>query len=417
MKQEQISLEDFIAIGINHWKASVPIREKFSLTTEERRPFLSDAKDKGLTDVIILSTCNRTEILARCKNEEMLIDLLLKHTSGTREDFDRSGFVKKGEEAVKQLFRVSAGLDAQILGDLQIIKQVKEAYDLATEMKMVDSLLHRLMQFIFRAHKRSRNETDLATGAATTAYAAVKFAQQRLGSLSGKNIVLIGTGKIGKITCKNLISLGASKVTLVNRNLARAEALGDRFDLPTAKFEDIREIIEGSDLVIVATGAETPVITESHVRGMKGKKKVLLDLSVPRNIDPMVGDLPDIELVNMDMLSDTTDKAYKKRQKNIPLVEAIIEEELDGYKKWLDEQKIVPTIIALNNKMEKIRYAEIKRFQKRYPSQDITEVEILTRRIINKIVAHPIDHLKGNQETPDLADAIDSIFKLKSNRK
>ncbi|MEX2641294.1 MAG: glutamyl-tRNA reductase [Balneolales bacterium] len=418
MKNNSTFTNDFIAIGINHWKASVPVREKFSLTTEGKRPFLADARTSGLKDVIILSTCNRTEILARCESEEMLIDLLVKHTGGSRREFTDSGFVIKGEAAIRQFFRVSTGLDAQILGDLQIIRQVKEAYELALEMNMVDSLLHRLMQFVFRAHKRSRSETDLANGAATTAYAAVKFARQRLGSLAGKNIVLIGTGKIGKITCKNLLSLGAKEVTLINRNRESAESLGEQYDLPSAGFADISKHIAGADLVIVATGAETPVITKEHVAGLSGsRKKIMLDLSVPRNIDPEVDGLSNIELVNMDMLKDTTDEAYKKRKDNVPLVEAIIEEELTHYKKWLAEQKVVPTIRALNDKVEQIRLTEIARFQKRFDGEDITEIEQLTRRIINKIVAGPIDHLKDNHETTDLSEVINSIFKLNHNGK
>ncbi|MEX0774002.1 MAG: glutamyl-tRNA reductase [Balneolales bacterium] len=418
MKKESTFINDFIAIGINHWKASIPVREKFSLTYEEKRPFLADAKERGLKDVIILSTCNRTEILARCENEDMLIELMVSHTDGTIEDFKESGFVIKGEDAVRQFFRVSVGLDAQILGDLQIIKQVKEAYELAVEMGMVDSLLNRLMQFVFRAHKRSRSETDLASGAATTAYAAVKFARQRLGSLSGKNIVLVGTGKIGKVTCKNLIALGAREVTLINRNRERAEDLGERFDLPSDGLENIAEHIADADLVIVATGAENPVITKKHVMGLgENKKKVLLDLSVPRNIDPDIADISGIELVNMDMLNDTTDEAFQKRKENVPLVEAIIEEELQDYKKWLAEQKIVPTIVALNDKMEEIRKSEMARYQKRFAGEDVAEVERLTRRIINKIVAHPIDHLKENHETSGLIDAVNSMFRLNRNGK
>ncbi|MEX0778898.1 MAG: glutamyl-tRNA reductase [Balneolales bacterium] len=418
MKKEHNFINDFISIGINHWKASVPVREKFSLTFEEKRPFLADAKSCGLKDVIILSTCNRTEILARCESEDMLVELLVRHTNGSIKDFKESGFVIKGEDAVRQFFRVSVGLDAQILGDLQIIKQVKEAYELALEMDMVDSLLNRLMQFIFRAHKRSRSETDLATGAATTAYAAVKFARQRMGSLSGKKIVLVGTGKIGKVTCKNLVALGAREVTLINRNQDRAELLGERFDLPSDGLQNIAKHIAGADLVIVATGADKPVITKEHISEQaENKKKVLLDLSVPRNIDPEIAGYPGIELVNMDMLNDTTDEAFRKRKDNVPLVEAIIEEELQSYQKWLAEQKIVPTIVALNDKMEEIRKAEMTRYQKRAGGEDIADIEQLTRRIINKIVAHPIDHLKENHETTGLVDAINSIFRLSRNGK
>ncbi len=417
MKLTTPQIKEFSAVGINHWKADVAMRECFSLSSGQKKAFLEDAQIIGLRDVIIISTCNRTEIFARTTTPGILIELLVKHSDGMRDHFDEFGFVFEGEEAVRHLLRVAVGLDAQILGDLQIIKQVKEAYENTHELGMADTVLHRLMQFVLRTHKRSRTETDLASGAATTAYAAVQFARNRLASFRDKSILLVGTGKIGKITCKNLISMGARNVVLLNRNRQRAEHLGERFHLPVAGLENLNTELVQADLVIVATGADLPVIRREQLSELEGinRKVVMLDLSVPRNIDPALEDHPNVELVNMDQLNDTTDEAFKRRERNIPKVEAIIDQEIGNFKTWLSEQKVVPTIRALNEKLHDIRSREIEKFRSKLPESSLEDVDHLTRRIVNKIMAHSIDHLKENHEAPEeITRLVHSMFKLES---
>jgi glutamyl-tRNA reductase len=187
--------DQYIVIGVNHHRASVPVREMFSITGEGRLQLIRDAEIMGIPAVIVLSTCNRTEILARNIQPDTLIDLLIRHSRGSRELFDDNGFVMRGISAIRHFFRVSTGLEAQILGDLQIIRQVKEAYEISAEMDMVDRFTHRLMQAVFRTHKRSRNETSLGIGAATTAYAAVQLARRRMKSLPAKRFFLSGPEK------------------------------------------------------------------------------------------------------------------------------------------------------------------------------------------------------------------------------
>lgn len=417
MKAITPQINEFSAVGINHWKADVALRECFSISSDQKKAFLEDARIIGLRDLIIISTCNRTEIFARTDKPDVLIELLIKHSLGEREYFDRFGFVLSGEDAIRHLLRVAVGLDAQILGDLQIVKQVKEAYEYTHSLGMVDGIMHRLMQYVLRTHKRSRSETDLASGAATTAYAAVQFARKRLKSLHKRNILLVGTGKIGKITCKNLMSLGARNVTLLNRNRRRAETLGDRFQLPVIDLELLDSELVNADLVIVATGADRPVIGHDQLAGLKGtdRKVVMLDLSVPRNIDPDLENHPNVDLVNMDKLHDTTDEAYKRRERNVPKVEAIIEEEIANFITWLSEQKVVPTIRALNDKLHYIRSQEIEKFRTKFPESTLKDVDHLTRRIVNKIMAHSINHLKENHEAPDeITRLVHSMFKLES---
>lgn len=409
-------IEEFVAVGINHWNAPVEVRERFSFTNEKRDAFLDDAASYGLKDIVMLSTCNRTELFARTSQEGVLSRFLLNHVTGTPEEFEQYGFRLRGIQALEHFYRVAVGLDAQILGDLQIIKQVKEAYESANAKGLVDSLMHRLMQSVFRTHKRSRNETALASGAATVAYAAVQEAKLRFSSLVDKNIVLVGTGKIGKVTCKNLINLGARKVTLINRNVTRAEKLGNRFDLPVAGFDNLHKHISDADLVIVATGADLPVVRMEHVPPAdSGRKLVMLDLSVPRNIDPEIDRLSHVDLINMDMLNQTTDEAYRLREKSIPLVESIISQELQEYTTWLHQQKVVPTIVKLTNKFDDIRKAELERFKNKTGITDTEAIEMLTQRIVNKIAAHSIEHLRTrNGDSEDVARLIQEMFKLES---
>ncbi|HKJ31545.1 MAG TPA: glutamyl-tRNA reductase, partial [Balneolales bacterium] len=323
-----------------------------------------------------------------------------------------------GEEAARHLYDVTVGLDAQILGDLQIVKQVKEAYNLAREYDLLDGEMHRLLQSVFRTHKRVRHETNLGYGAASVAYAAVQFAKNHLNDLHHKNILLIGTGKIGKVTCKNLVSLGASKLTLINRNHDRAEDLADKYDLNVSTFDHLNEEVSQADLIIVATGAEQPVLDPSHFDLHKnGHERVLLDLSVPRNIHPEVESIKGIKLANMDQLSDETNETYKMREDSVPQARQIINEEFDAYKQWLEEQKVVPTIVALNNKFDTIRQQEFDKYKHHFPEESLDKLELVTRRIINKIIAHSIDHLKENQENQEeIQNMVESMFKLKKEK-
>jgi glutamyl-tRNA reductase len=411
--------DQYIVVGVNHHRAAVPVREKFNLSGEAREKLLRDAELLGIPGMIALTTCNRTEILARNIQPEALIEMMIRHTGGSRELFDENGFVIQGVGAIRHFFRVATGLEAQILGDLQIIRQVKQAYEKSAGMNMVDRITHRLMQSVFRTHKRSRNETSLGIGAATTAYAAVQMARRKMKSLKNRNILLIGAGKIGKVTCKNLISLGAGEVVVINRNPDRAEKLSERFRVKVEPYEQLAERTQWADLVIVATGADEAVLTPAHFNGWvgTGRYKVLVDLSVPRNIDPMVDKIAGIELINMDMLNDRTDSTFRKRQANIPLVEAIIDEELDVFYNWVRDQKVVPTIRALNDRLDAIRISELERIRNKIPTDAMPQVEQLTRRIMKKVMAHSIEHLKESREhTDEATDLLKTIFKLEPER-
>lgn len=416
MSIEAPTLNDFCLVGVNHWEATIEVRERFSLSDAQKHELIAGANREGINSLFVISTCNRTEIFAQHASHQELIRLLVTYSDASLDEFHSFGFEKTGRKAVEHLFNVTVGLDSQILGDLQIVKQVKEGYELASEKDAVSGELHRLMQHVFRAHKRSRNETSLGEGAATTAYAAVQFAKKTFDTLQDKNILLVGTGKIGKVTCKNLVSLGARKVTLVNRTRDRAEFVAERFDLNVADMQALPQQIAEADLVIVATGANEPVITMDLMQPSieEASFKVLLDLSVPRNIAPEIGELEFVDLANMDFLSDVTDEAYRKREENIPLVKKIVDDELTDYQNWLSKQKVVPTIKALTTKFETIRDDEFEFFKNKISETDREKVENLTRRIVNKIAAYSIEHLRDHHESDQVTKVVNDMFKLET---
>lgn len=411
-------INSFCAVGVNHWEASIDIRERFSLSDEQKKELLKAGRREGIESLFVISTCNRTEIIAQQADPQELIRLFITYSNASLEEFHSYGFEKTSEKAIEHLFKVTVGLDSQILGDLQIVNQVKAAYEFAAKHNMVGGELHRLMQHVFRAHKRSRNETSLGKGAATTAYAAVKFATKTFSSLMDKNILLVGTGKIGKVTCKNLLSLGVGNLTLINRNRERAEFVAGRFNLDVKDWKALPHEIAKADLVIVATAAQEPIITLDDMKPslLTMNFKVMIDLSVPRNIDPDITSLDFVDLVNMDFLTDVTDRAYREREKDIPLVKKIIDDELTDYKNWLSIQKVVPTIKALTQKFETIRDDEFEFFKNKIPDSDRDKVELLTRRIVNKIAAYSIEHLRDHHESEKITEVVSDMFKLETTK-
>jgi glutamyl-tRNA reductase len=417
MERSCPALHNFCIVGVNHWDARIEVRERFSLSEAQIQRLIDGARREGIDSLFAVSTCNRTEIISNNSSSQDLIRLLITYSRASLDEFHTYGFEKKGSGAIEHLFRVALGLDSQILGDVQVINQVKQGYKLASELDTVDGELHKLMQHVFRAHKRSRNETTLGEGAASTAYAAIRFALNTFETLVDKHILLVGTGKIGKITCENLVNLGAAKVTLANRTLDRAEVIARRFDFDYIDMEDLPGRIADAQLIIVATDAQEPVITLNEMGPAISEPhfKVFLDLSVPRNVDPQVGRLNFVDVANMDYLSDVTDKAYRKREENIPKVKEIIVEELNDYKHWLRTQKVVPTIKALTQKFEDIRQDEFDFFKNKIKETDSEKVEYLTRRIVNKIAAYSIEHLRDHHESDRITQVVSEMFKLETH--
>lgn len=380
----------FSAIGISHWKSEVSIRELFYL--DKHRKELLEFHTKDIPGgILMLDTCNRTELYAFC-DPDVLISALCKSTNTDREFFEKHGYIHIQEDAYNHLYEVGTGLDSQVLGDVQIIQQVKIAYKLAKK-KGLSGEFHQLIQSVFRAHKRSRTETNFGKGTASVGFAATQLALEHFKDLSQIRILLIGAGKMGKVSAKNLISNGAGHISVVNRTIDRAKQLASSFDIKAHAFSELDEEIKKADLVITATGAKNPILHVEHFEGVD-HHQLILDLSVPRNVDPKVAELDKISLIDMDSIHEANEKAIKQREKAIPKIKTIIEEEKNDFIKHVKRSRyLLPRIKEIEHRFNDITDSELARVKHKMDEDSYSQMEEVTRRIKKKIMAIHIDRI------------------------
>jgi glutamyl-tRNA reductase len=380
----------FSAIGISHWKSEVSIRELFYL--DSHRKELLDFHTKDIPGgIFMLDTCNRTELYAFC-DPEVLISALCKSTNTDREFFKNHGYTYVEDEAYDHLYEVGTGLDSQVLGDVQIIQQVKIAYKQAKKNGLSGEF-HQLIQSVFRAHKRSRTETNFGKGTASVGFAATQHALNYFKDLSNIQILLIGAGKMGKVSAKNLISNGAEHISVVNRTIDKAKELASSFDIKAHSFSELDQEIDKADLIITATGSKNPILHPQHFKNVK-KNQLVLDLSVPRNVDPKVDELENVTLIDMDSIHDANKRAIEKREKAIPKIEEIIAEEKQEFMRQLKRTRfLLPRIKEIEHRLSDITDAELDRVKHKVDEDSYSQMEEVTRRIKNKIMAIHIDRI------------------------
>ncbi len=416
MKKYHISRHQrFLAIGLNYEKADAETRGKFSLVPEAAAALLEQARDEGIDGLLVISTCNRTELFGFAAAPQHLIRLLSTHTNGTPAEFDRVGYVFQNQEAIEHLFRVGAGLDSQILGDFEIIGQLKKAFVQAREHGLANAFLERLTNSVIQASKRIKSETGISTGATSVAFASVQYLLARVPDIAHKKIVLYGTGKIGRNTCENLVKhTGHNGITLINRTLERAEAVGGKFNLRVKPVEQLQAEIAASDVLIVATGAPVPTVTASHVPA--DKPRWILDLTIPVNVAPEVGDLPGVTLVHLDRLSRITDDTLAQRQRYIPQAEAIIDEVRGEFNLWLESRRFAPVIKALKEKLQAMKEEELDHHSKKHQADDAKLAEAVSEGIILKITRQFANHLKeADLDSDDSLEWIRKVFQLETD--
>ena len=343
--------QDFYAVGISYKNADAETRGKFSLSHQQSEALIAKAKKKGLKEVMINTTCNRTELYGFADSHKALKELLLEHSQGEPEIFDSLGYEFQKEEAINHLFKVGTGLDSQILGDFEVISQLKKSFYLSKKQGMVNGHSERLVNAVIQASKRVKTETKLSTGATSVAFAAVRYILAQQKQLSNAKIVLFGTGKIGRNTCQNLVKHAPdNEIVLVNRTTEKANQIAGKFDLTVKPLGDLAAEIYQADILIVATGASGYTISNELIH-LK-KPLLILDLSIPRNVDPSLAENPLVRLVPLDELSKITDATLNERKKYIPQAEAIIEEVKDEYMEWLRLRKYAPLLSALKEKWQ-----------------------------------------------------------------
>ncbi len=402
----------FYAIGLSYLKADAEMRGKFSLDDKAKENLLIQAKSEGIESLIVTSTCNRTEIYGFAQHPFQLIKLLCENSQGTVEDFQKVAYVYKSKEAINHLFRVGTGLDSQILGDFEIISQIKNAFVFSKEYDLGNAYMERLVNSVIQASKRVKNETEISSGATSVSFASVQYIFKTVPDIADKNILLFGTGKIGRNTCENLVKHSKhDHITLINRTKDKAEKLAKKLDLIVKDYADLQEEIQKADVLVVATGAQNPTVDKT-ILNLK-KPLLILDLSIPKNVNENVQDIEGVTLVHMDHLSQITDETLENRKKFIPQAEAIIEEISDEFITWTKGRKYAPTIHALKAKLQSIKEIEMAYQRKKMNNFDEDQAEIISNRIIQKITNHFANHLKDeNTSVDESVDWIQKVFQL-----
>jgi glutamyl-tRNA reductase len=347
------NIPNFYVAGINYKKSDASVRGQFAVGQEQYAAILALAAAQGLNEIFILSTCNRTEIYGFAHSSQQLVDLLCSQTVGNAETFKKAAYIRNGLEAVEHVFNVGAGLDSQILGDYEIVGQLKTAVKFAKEAGFVGAFTERLINCVLQSSKIIKNTTSLSGGTVSVSFAAVQYIANMVVNPSSKKILLLGVGKIGRNTCKNLVDyLETKNITLINRSPEKAKALACELNLNQASIKDLDEEVAKADIILVATNSAQPVLQKHHLEG-KGEK-LILDLSIPYNVSDEAQALPNVQMVNVDKLSKLKDDTLKMRLAEVPKAKGIISELMIEFHDWCEMRKHVPMLKQLKTTLKEL---------------------------------------------------------------
>jgi glutamyl-tRNA reductase len=418
-----------VLIGLNHKTAPLAVREKIFAGCQEEKNLLSFLRSiKGVGEVLYLSTCNRIEIIAGidelgdAEAVRGLNDFLAQNGNLTQAEAADCIYKYYDEEAVRHIFRVASSLDSLVMGETQILGQVKDAYRQALAQNATGVVLNRLMHCSFRAAKRVRSETAIAVNPVSVSFAAVELAKKIFGSLSGKKILLIGAGEMAELTGMHLITNGAEEIIVANRSLTQAELLAEKFHGEAVSLDALEEKLIAADIVISSTGAPVYIITADLIRKIHHQRRnrllFLIDIAVPRDIDPAASSLENVYLYNIDNLQDIVDENMNVRKKEAIKAEMIVEEEIARYVSWQKEQESVPTIVSLRNKAGEIVQAEMDKatgWMQKLNKEDQEKVDNLVNSIVNKLLHTPVATLKEESSefsSKDIVATARRLFRL-----
>lgn len=417
------------SVGLSHKTAPVEIREKIAFSSPQKleEAILILKREPAIRECVILSTCNRVEIyLVVNKNsdwKEIVADKIALYQGVEKKDFVQHLYFKEDTDAIKHLFRVSAGLDSMVLGEPQILGQLKEAYGFASGKNATGFVINKLMHTTFSVAKRVRTETKIGSYAVSISYVAVELAKKIFESLEGKKAMLIGAGEMAELAARHLLTNGISQIIVANRTYERACSLAEEFNGVPCNFDEFPERLKDVDIVISSTGAPGFVITpekvKSALKSRRNSPMFLIDIAVPRDIDPKVNDLDNVFVYDIDDLQNVVDSNLAERKKEAEKAEKIIEEELEAFIGWVKSLQVKPLLINLRSEIEKIKEAELTELKKKLPNlsdKDKKAIEAFANALINKFLHHPTIFLKeaGNSEDSyAYLEAFKRIFNLK----
>lgn len=417
-----------LMLGLSHASAPVEVRERVSFSGQGLAMGLSMMLSRpAILEGAILSTCNRTELYAVVSSleegREALRSFILESRQLPPAVFEEFFYFLENDEAIRHLFRVSGGLESQILGEGQILSQVKDAQAAAQLHRTMGAVLDSLFRFAVTAGKRVRTETEISRGAVSVSSAAIELAKETLGGFDGKSILILGTGKMGELAAKQLPSYNFGKIYVANRTLESAQKLAETIGGEAVPFHAMQEALEVVDMLVCSTGAPHYVLTPSEMEPVVakrgGKPLLIMDVSVPRNIDPALGSLAGVTVCDVDDLQSVAARNRKEREAVAREVERILEDEINHYHTWLKNFRMTPTISSFRNKAQELRDQELARFWDRHAHAFSPEqrqlVEAMTQALVNKFLHQPVTSLKNMNalQQHHHASALQTLFDLK----
>ncbi|MCZ6776029.1 MAG: glutamyl-tRNA reductase [Ignavibacteria bacterium] len=424
---------NLLSLSISHHTASVDVREKMWLSVDETKQALQQLKKRYFNECVLVSTCNRTELYGMTSTVQYQDGELKKFLI----DFKKAGDNVRPEHfvgsfaggAVNHLFKVAAGIDSMVIGDIQILNQVKKAFNVASEVDALGPILNRLKQSTLHVGKRTRAETTICEGAVSVSYAAVELASKIFEDLSKKSALLIGAGKTGELTVKHLMGKGIGEVRVANRTRAKAESLVSSFGVGSVvDYEDMVDGLRAVDIVITSVNSPSYIVQPEDVHKVMKQRSnnplFIIDIGVPRNVNPASKKIDNVFLYDIDSLGTIVDKNLGKRKAEIPKVTTIIREEMVDFFRWYNSLQVGPTIHEFRDALEAIRQEEVQKNINRFRPEDRELVELVTKRIVNKILHQPTTTLKRaaengikGKETIFRIEALRELFGIKGDRK
>jgi glutamyl-tRNA reductase len=416
-----------LLVGVSHRTAPIELRERLD--------FSARGVDRALTvlaatpanhEAAIVSTCNRVELYVACGDTEparAAIEQFLADFHGIpAEQLRPHLYAKTGHDAVRHLFRVAAGLDSLVMGEPQILGQVKDAFSLASQMGCTGTLLNKLFHSAFAAGKRVRSETALSEGAVSVSYAAVALARKIFGDLTGRTVLVLGAGEMGKLTAIHMRSQGVQRLIILSRTASHAATLAQTIGGTAMPWDSMASALGEADILITATGSSVPIISRSMIeQTMKARRQgplFIIDIAVPRDVEARAGDLEQVFLYNIDDLQAVVQENLSKRSTEASEAEKIVSREVDRFVGWLNSRGAVPTVVALRQRFEAIRQSELRRLEPKLaslPPEARVRVDEITRLIVEKLLINPTEQLKSISDADTVAaysDALNRLFSL-----
>jgi glutamyl-tRNA reductase len=409
-------------VGLSHKTAPVEVRERLAFTGEALRSALNSLVGRnGIAEAMILSTCNRVEVVAESPDDRLIRDFLAEYHQIPPEILFKHLYSFKNTEAIRHVFRVTASLDSMMIGEPQILGQVKEAFRIAADAGTIGMHLNALMNRAFAVAKKIRSETGISQSAVSISYAAVELAKMIFGTLRGKNVMIIGASKMGELAAKHLRRAGVSSVLVTNRTFERAVELAKVFQGAAVPFEHFTDHIDRADIVITSTGAPHFIITKPMAEQILYRRKnnpmFYIDIAVPRDVDPAVNQIDNAFLKDIDDLQEVVDLNLKERLSEAHRAEEIIDLEVQAFCTRMQSREVVPTIVQLKDTIEKIRRDEIERNRRLFKELSAEQAaDQITQALVNKILHHPISQLKQlahDPQGPEIVELIRKIFNVK----